>query len=163
MGQQYSWVSSIFYFGYLIWTYPTTLLIQKLPVGRYISLNTLLWGLVVALTAACTDFGGLMAVRFLLGVAEATITPAFVYVTAMWYTRSEIPVRTGAWFAGNSAGGLVTSVIAYGVGHIERPLSPWQWLFIVSLRDSAFREEGLQLRIARFLAWRRGFGASLCF
>lgn len=72
-----------------------------------------------------------MAVRFLLGVAEATITPAFVYVTAMWYTREEIPVRTGIWFAGNSFGGFATSLIAYGVGHIEKPLTSWQWLFIV--------------------------------
>ncbi|EIM90956.1 MFS general substrate transporter [Stereum hirsutum FP-91666 SS1] len=131
VGQQYSWISSVFYFGYLMWTYPTTLLIQKLPVGTYISINTILWGLIVALTAACTNFGGLMAVRFLLGVAEATITPAFVYVTAMWYTREEIPVRTGIWFAGNSFGGFATSLIAYGVGHIERPLTAWQWLFII--------------------------------
>lgn len=136
MGQQYSWISSIFYFGYLIWTYPTTLLIQKLPIGKYISINTILWGLIVAVTAACTNFCGLMAVRFLLGVAEATITPAFVYVTAMWYTREEIPVRTGAWFAGNSFGGFATSLIAYGIGHIERPLTPWQWLFIVRVLGS---------------------------
>lgn len=101
VGQQYSWVSSVFYFGYLGWSYPTSLLIARLPTGKYLTANTLFWGAVVALTAACTNFGGLMTVRFLLGVAEATITPAFMFITSSWYTRDEIPTRTGIWFAGN--------------------------------------------------------------
>jgi MFS family permease len=91
----------VFYFGYLGWSYPTTLLIARLPTGKYLAANTLFWGAVVALTAACTNFGGLITVRFLLGVAEATITPAFMFITSSWYTRDEIPTRTGIWFAGN--------------------------------------------------------------
>lgn len=113
------------------WTHPTSLLIQKLPIGKYIGFNTVFWGACVACTAACTNYGGLLVVRFLLGVAEATITPAFVYLTSMWYTRQEIPSRTGIWFAGNSLGGFISNFLAYGVGHITHPLSAWQWLFIV--------------------------------
>ncbi|OJD17252.1 hypothetical protein AJ78_02634 [Emergomyces pasteurianus Ep9510] len=131
VGSQYSWVSSIFYFGYLFWTYPTTILIQRLPVGKYVSMNTFFWGATVGLTAACTNFGGLMSLRFLLGMAEATISPAFVYITSMWWTREEIPARCGIWFAGNSLGGLISNFLAYGIGHIKHPLSAWQWLFIV--------------------------------
>ncbi|KAF2162876.1 hypothetical protein M409DRAFT_68849 [Zasmidium cellare ATCC 36951] len=130
-GSQYSWVSSIFYFGYLFWEYPTSILIQRLPVGKYVAANTFFWGAVVALTAACTNYGGLITVRFLLGVAEATISPAFLYITSMWYTRSEVPTRVGIWFAGNSLGGVFTSFLAYGLGHVKHPLEPWQWLFIV--------------------------------
>ncbi|KAH6684303.1 putative pantothenate transporter [Halenospora varia] len=130
-GTQYSWVSSIFYFGYLAFEYPTTILIQRLPIGKYLSGVTLLWGAVVACTAACTSFGGLATCRFLLGVAEATISPAFVYVTSTWYTRDEIPARTGVWFAGNSCGGFIASLLAYGIGQIKGPLHPWQWMFII--------------------------------
>lgn len=138
VGTQYSWVGSIFYFGYLIWEYPTTVLIQRLPVAKYLSGVTLLWGAIVAVTAACTSFGGLATCRFLLGVFEATISPSFVYITAQWYTRDEIPSRTGIWFAGNSCGGFIASLAAYGIGNISKPLHPWQWLFIVSLKiDSA--------------------------
>ncbi|KAJ5624194.1 hypothetical protein N7510_000503 [Penicillium lagena] len=131
IGQQYSWVSSIFYFGYLGWAYPTTMLIARLPVAKYLAANTLLWGAVVALTAACTNFGGLMTVRFLLGVAEATITPAFMFITSTWYTRDEIPTRTGLWFAGNSVGGIAASLLAYGLGHVSDHVGPWRWMFIV--------------------------------
>ncbi|KAI8942095.1 hypothetical protein NX059_000191 [Plenodomus lindquistii] len=130
-GQQYSWVSSVFYFGYFFWEYPTTYLIPRLPVGKYLAANTLLWGLVVALTAICSNYGGLITVRFFLGVAEATITPAFMFITSTWYTRDEIPTRTGYWFAGNSVGGLVASFLAFGIGHIEEGLKPWKWMYII--------------------------------
>lgn len=134
-GQDYSWVSSVFYFGYLFWTYPTNLLIARLPVARYLTCNTLAWGAVVAATAACTNLGGLLAVRFLLGAAEATITPAFMFVTTSWYTRDEIPLRTGVWFSGNSIGGLAASLFAFGVGHVPPGggggVGPWRWMYII--------------------------------
>lgn len=130
-GSDYSWVSSVFYFGYFFWNYPTTLLIARLPVGKYIACNTFFWGAVVGLTAACSSFGGLITVRFLLGVAEATISPALMFITSTWYTRDEIPIRTGIWFAGNSVGGIIASLLAYGIGHIEDRLHPWRWMFII--------------------------------
>lgn len=72
-----------------------------------------------------------MMVRFLLGVAEATITPGFMFLTSTWYTRDEMPTRVGIWFAGNSVGGLVSSLLAYGVGHIEGHVRPWRWMYVV--------------------------------
>ncbi|KAJ6441330.1 cyanamide hydratase [Purpureocillium lavendulum] len=130
-GQQYSWVGSAFYFGYLVWTYPTSILIARLPTAKYLAANTLFWGTIVTLTAACSSFGALLAVRFLLGVAEATISPAFMYLTSTWYTRDEIPVRVGIWFAGNSIGGIISSLLAFGIGHVDGPISPWRWMYIV--------------------------------
>ncbi|KAG6040580.1 hypothetical protein E4U41_000088 [Claviceps citrina] len=137
-GQEYSWVSSIFYFGYLIWEYPTTILITRLPTAKYLAGNTLCWGAVMALTAACRNFGGLMTVRFLLGMAEATITPGFMFLTSTWYTRDEMPTRVGIWFAGNSVGGMASSLMAFGLGHVRNDddddhvhVRPWQWMYIV--------------------------------
>ena len=102
VGQQYSWVSSIFYFGYFFWEYPTNILIARLPVAKYLAINTFFWGAVVALTAACVNYGGLLAVRFLLGVAEATITPAFMFIVGAalgaggTILRHVLHVRTGS-------------------------------------------------------------------
>ncbi|KAI0018921.1 major facilitator superfamily domain-containing protein [Xylariomycetidae sp. FL0641] len=131
VGSDYSWVSSVFYFGYLFWTYPTTLLIARLPVAKYLGATALFWGLVVALTAVCSNFAGLVTVRFFLGAAEATVSPALMFITSTWYTRDEIPTRTGIWFAGNSVGGIVASLLAYGVGHVHDQVGPWRWMFII--------------------------------
>lgn len=32
-GTQYNWLSSIFYFGFLVWAFPTNFLLQRLPIG----------------------------------------------------------------------------------------------------------------------------------
>lgn len=32
-GTQYNWLSSIFYFGFLVWAFPTNFLMQRLPIG----------------------------------------------------------------------------------------------------------------------------------
>ncbi|KAL6407832.1 hypothetical protein AUP68_08857 [Ilyonectria robusta] len=131
-GQQYSWVGSIFYVGYLIWTYPTTILIARLPTGKYLTANTMFWGTAVALTATCYNFEGLMMVRFLLGIAEATITPGFMFLTSTWYTRDEMPTRVGIWFAGNAVGGLVASLFAFAIGHLDNSsISPWRWMYLI--------------------------------
>ncbi|OBS28176.1 hypothetical protein FPOA_02117 [Fusarium poae] len=131
-GQQYSWVGSVFYLGYLLWTYPTTILVASLPIGKYLTANTIFWGLVVAFTAACQNFGGLLFMRFFLGIAEATITPGFMFLTSSWYTRDEMPTRVGIWFSGNSVGGLVASLLAFGVGHIDSTtIRPWRWMYVI--------------------------------
>ncbi|KAF5018831.1 hypothetical protein F66182_9195 [Fusarium sp. NRRL 66182] len=128
----YSWIGGVFYLGYLLWTYPTTILVARFPAGKCLTVNTLFWGAVVASTAACHSFGGLLAVRFLLGVAEATITPGFMFLTSTWYTRDEMPTRVGIWFSGNSVGGLVASLLAFGAGHIpDTAMRPWRWMYII--------------------------------
>lgn len=71
------------------------MLVARLPIGKYLAGTTLFWGAVVALTAACSSYGGLITVRFLLGMAEATVTPALMFVTTSIYTRDEVPKRTG--------------------------------------------------------------------
>ncbi|KAJ8063510.1 hypothetical protein OCU04_007385 [Sclerotinia nivalis] len=128
---QFSSISSIFYFGYLFWEYPGVYLIQTLPVAKYIAADIVVWGIIVASTAACTSFEGLMIARFFTGAVEASISPAFLYVTSMWYTRDEMPSRMGLWYAGNSFGGAVASLLSFAIGQIHSSLKPWKWLYII--------------------------------
>lgn len=39
VGQQFSWASSAFYFGYLIASYPASLGFVKFPLGKYLSVS----------------------------------------------------------------------------------------------------------------------------
>ncbi|PYI36122.1 hypothetical protein BP00DRAFT_442130 [Aspergillus indologenus CBS 114.80] len=38
-GSQYTWCSAIFYFGYLAWSWPTSYLIVRLPLGKYLAIS----------------------------------------------------------------------------------------------------------------------------
>ncbi|KAJ4344957.1 hypothetical protein N0V95_006070 [Ascochyta clinopodiicola] len=129
-GGQYSWASGIYYFGYLAASYPAAALIVRFPVARTIIISVIVWGAILMLTATCFNAEGLLAIRFFLGVTEAAIGPGLTVIVAMWYKRSEQPLRHGAWFMGNVVAGIFGGILAYGIGHI-RGIEPWKAVFIL--------------------------------
>jgi MFS family permease len=76
-------------------------------------------------TALCRNAKDLLATRFFLGVAETAIAPGLSMIVAMWYKRSEQPLRQGAWFLGNTSAGILGGLISYGFGEINT-FSPWK-------------------------------------
>jgi len=77
------------------------------------------------LTALTTNSGGLLAVRFFLGICEAPIAPGLTVAVAMWYRQAEQPLRHGVWFLGNTTAGIIGGLVAYGIGHIET-IAAWK-------------------------------------
>ena len=94
----YSWLGTILYMGVLFGEYPTNFLLQKLPVAKYLAANIFCWGCVVACSAAAHNFASLMVVRFLLGMFESCVQPAFIIMTGMWYTKQEQIILTSLWY-----------------------------------------------------------------
>ena len=47
---------------------------------RWPSMNVFIWAIALLCHAACKSFGGLFAVRFILGMCESAITPGFMIV-----------------------------------------------------------------------------------
>lgn len=82
------------------------------------------------LTATCFNAQGLLAIRFFLGATEAAIGPGLTVIVAMWYKRSEQPLRHGAWFMGNVIAGIFGGILAYAVGHVQS-IAPWKAVFLV--------------------------------
>ncbi|EON96135.1 putative allantoate permease protein [Phaeoacremonium minimum UCRPA7] len=72
------------------------------------------------------------ALRFLLGGIESLITPTFVLINGMYYTRREQALRTGFWAAANGFGSMIGGVIAYGMGQVNAGLPGWKWIFILN-------------------------------
>ncbi|KAF7717436.1 Uncharacterized protein PECH_000927 [Penicillium ucsense] len=130
-GTQYNWLSSIFYFGFLAWAFPTNFLMQRLPIGKYLGANIFMWGVFLMIQAACNSFETLAALRALGGAAEACSDPAFMLITSMWYTRREQPVRIGLWYTANGLGIALGGLLGYGIGHIRGALPSWKYEFIV--------------------------------
>ena len=90
--------------GYLGWEYPAARLLQRLPLAKYSAFCIIAWGLVLCCFAAVKNFSGAVAVRFFLGMLEASVTPGFALFTSQvrrghlktqlvvaHFTRSGIP------------------------------------------------------------------------
>ncbi|KAH8645733.1 putative vitamin H transporter [Xylariales sp. PMI_506] len=131
VGQDYSWASSIFYFGYLVASYPASLGFVKLPLAKFLGVTMILWSIVLMCHGAAQSFAGLAALRFLLGVTESTISPGFSLLTSIWYQPSEHASRHAIWFAGNSLALIIGGLLGYGIGHAHVAISAWRLIFIV--------------------------------
>ncbi|KAM0715236.1 hypothetical protein Q7P37_008734 [Cladosporium fusiforme] len=130
-GQEYSWLSSSFYFGWLIWAIPSNLLMQRSPPGYYLAFNIFMWGALLMAQAAANNFGALLALRILSGAFEAIADPAFMLITSMYYTRAEQPTRISAWYAFNGIGVAGGGLIGYGIGNIKGALQSWRYEFLI--------------------------------
>ncbi|KAK9327540.1 major facilitator superfamily domain-containing protein [Lipomyces starkeyi] len=92
--------------------------IWLLPIAKYLSVNVFCWGAVICCSAAAQDFGGLMTVRFLLGVYVATKEEQAI-LTSFWYCMVGVQLMVGG-------------IIAFGVSHYTHGvIKSWQLLFLV--------------------------------
>jgi MFS family permease len=80
-----------------------------------------------------TNWSGLMAARWFLGLAEAGLFPGVNYYLSCWYKRSEFGVRAAIFFSAaavsGSFGGLLAAAIENMHGLGGRP--GWAWIFIL--------------------------------
>lgn len=157
-GTEYSWLTTIFYLGYMVSEVPVNVLFQKFNITRICGIFIILWGVVLLCMAAADDFAGLVTARFFLGALESGVSPCFVLLTTMFYRRFEFPLasfflteslentcliesydyrkeqpfRTGIWFSMNGLAQILGGLIAYGIGHIDNSALPvWKFPFVI--------------------------------
>ncbi|KAL7807417.1 major facilitator superfamily domain-containing protein [Trichoderma gracile] len=129
--QDYNWLTTCVFITILIVEYPQNYIIARVPIAKYLSFNIMAWGTVLACTAACTTFTGLVVVRTLLGLFESVCQPSFVVLSAMWYRREEQAARVAYWYMMNGAQQIVGGLLAYCFSLITTgPLQSWKWLFL---------------------------------
>ncbi|CDH13256.1 probable Allantoate permease [Zygosaccharomyces bailii ISA1307] len=135
-GEQYSWVGSAFYFGYLGGLFVLPPLMQKAKYFmKTVSAIIILWGMVLALHSAPTvNYASFIFLRCLLGFLESAITPAFTIITSQYWKKEEQFLRICIWFSFNGFGGIWGSSMAYGLYIRQNTYSieAWKIVFIIT-------------------------------
>lgn len=122
----------MFYLGQLVSEYPFIYLMSRLPLARLVGATILIWGGICMCLAAPKNFAGFAAVRFLLGLSEGAVSPAFVTLTSMWYRKKEHASRVGIWVTMNGLAQVLGSLLMYGIGKTSSShLAPWRILFLI--------------------------------
>ncbi|KAF2166292.1 hypothetical protein M409DRAFT_66760 [Zasmidium cellare ATCC 36951] len=132
VGQQYSWLTTCIYIAILIVEYPINWLVQRLPIAKFLGGCIIIWGGILALHAAASNFAGICALRTLLGIFEAVCQPTFLIMSSMWYKREEQVLIVSFWYCMNGAQQIVGGLLAYAFSLIPRNgvLHSWQAIFI---------------------------------
>ncbi|OAL04783.1 MFS general substrate transporter [Phaeosphaeriaceae sp. SRC1lsM3a] len=132
---QYQTTVSILFVGYILMQIPSNLFLNK--TGKpaiYLPCCMIIWGVISGATAACQNFGGLVACRFFLGFIEAAYFPGCLFYLSSWYTRKELGFRTAVLYSGSlisgAFGGLVTAGITSNMDGTHG-LRAWRWVFII--------------------------------
>jgi MFS family permease len=86
VGTQFNVAVSILNVGYMLAQLPSNMLLTRVRPSIYLPLCAAIWSCVSAATAGTQNYGGLIAVRFFLGIVEA---PFFPFVAIILLTCFE--------------------------------------------------------------------------
>ncbi|KAJ5591115.1 hypothetical protein N7450_005087 [Penicillium hetheringtonii] len=135
-GPQYNWTLTVFFFTYCVFELPSNLLLKKLRPSRWLPLIMVAWGIVMSiktLMGVVKNYGGLLATRLMLGVAEAGLYPGVAYYITLWYPRHRAQYRQALFFSAASIAGAFSGLLAYGIAKMDGVggYAGWRWIFIL--------------------------------
>ena len=79
-GTQYNTALTIFFVPYILFEIPSNILLKKLKPHVWLSACMFLFGLVTICQGLVRNYSGLLATRFLLGLAETGMFPGSFYL-----------------------------------------------------------------------------------
>jgi len=130
-GVLFDWINSGFFFSYIIFQVPATILSKLFPPRLWLGGAAIGWGICSVLMATGFNFGSLMACRLALGVFEATFGPGTVLYFSFFYTKTEVGLRLATFFGFGAVAGAFGGLIAFGVQHAHSAVAQWRLLFII--------------------------------
>lgn len=136
-------VQSMFTIGNIVFQLPFIYIMYAWPLNYVIPVVDIIWSILTVCTYRVTLVGGLKAIRFFIGAAEAPLYLAYYSLFALWFKLStgEVTRRAGFYYFGQYLGILTSGLIS---GSIERHLDgvnglkAWQWIFIIDGIVSVF-------------------------
>ncbi|KAL8282899.1 hypothetical protein RB597_010249 [Gaeumannomyces tritici] len=110
------------------------IIIQKVAPRIWLPSMVVVWAGLTMASAAVKTVSQLMAIRFLLGLAEGSTYAGTIYIIGSWYKPLEIAKRTAIFTASGQVGtmfaGVMMAAIYNGMGGLAG-LAGWQWVFLI--------------------------------
>lgn len=83
--------------------------------------------------AGMTGRAGFFATRALLGILEGGFIPDLILFLSYFYTSKELPIRLSFFWTSLSITGILSSILAFAIFHLEgaHGIAGWKWLFLL--------------------------------
>lgn len=130
---QYNLITTVFFFTYGGFEIPGAILMSKFEPRLWITGICFAWGLVMTLSGLVQNFGGAIAARLALGLAEASFFPSAITLVGNWYPRGQLQTRISAFYVVGVFSGAFSGLLAYGINYMDGAggLESWRWIFIL--------------------------------
>ena len=125
--------AGIFFVGYFILEVPSNLALQRFGARTWIARIMLTWGLVSGAFALIGGPISFLALRFLLGAAEAGFFPGVILYLTYWYPAEYRAKIVGIFMVAIPVAGLIGSPISGAILGMDGVLGlgGWQWIFLL--------------------------------
>lgn len=117
-GNRLNNVASSIYWAYLATSPLVGLALNKVPIAKFLGICMTIWGVVNACMAAVQTYPQIMAIRLLMGIADAAIPPSLMLLSAQYYRKDEQAIRYAIWFSSIGMGDILGGFISFGSQHV---------------------------------------------
>ncbi len=125
--------SGIFFIGYVLVEVPSNLALVRFGARRWLARIAVSWGIVAMAIGFAPNAHTLLALRFLLGVAEAGLFPGVVFYLSRWFPAAYRARVVGVFMLAipiASAVGTPLAAWLIQAGHGVFGLSGWRFMMI---------------------------------
>lgn len=127
--------AGVFFIGYILLEVPSNLALHRFGARKWLARIVLTWGVVASATAFAPNIGVLVAMRFLLGLAEAGFLPGIILYLTYWFPAMQRKRITALFFTAvpiSSALGAIISTAIIQYGHGLFGMSGWRVMFLLT-------------------------------
>lgn len=123
--------AGIFFIGYAVFEVPSNMMLHKVGARIWLSRIMITWGLVSAAMMFAHNETSFYILRFLLGVAEAGLSPGVVLYLTYWFPQNKRGAAYGIYYFGVPVSLMVGGPVSgWLLESAQFGLTGWQWMFV---------------------------------
>lgn len=125
--------AGVFFLTYFGFEIPSNLILARVGARRWIARIMVTWGLLSAAMAVVSGPRSFIALRLLLGAAEAGFFPGVIYYLTLWFPGPARARIIGGFMAAIPLSTLIGAPVSTALLGLDgvAGLRGWQWLFLI--------------------------------
>ena len=132
--------AGIFFAAYALFGIPANLILNKIGAQKWLSITTILWGVLSAMTGFVTNETQFIILRFLLGLGEAGFYPGILLLASIYFPNKVRGSVIGIFVLGVplalTLGSPLSGALLELHGWMGRP--GWFWMFVIEGLPAVF-------------------------
>jgi ACS family tartrate transporter-like MFS transporter len=124
--------AGIFFIGYFLFEVPSNLVLHRIGARVWMARILVTWGIISMAMATVQGAGSFLALRFLLGIAEAGFFPGMILYLTYWFPASVLGRMVGGFMVAVPVSNVIGAPLSTALlNQSGFGLAGWQTMFIV--------------------------------
>lgn len=130
-----NWLETYFSIPFAIFMVPSVLIMMRVRPSLWLPSLEVVWRILTGCMAATSNVNHMYAIRWLIGMCEASAWPGITVLLLSWYTPKEMAKRQALFLSAQYIGSMFTFAMQSAIYQTlddASGLPGWRWLFIIN-------------------------------